>query len=34
MTTQMIACEFAILKLRPRFHETSETMRARHTHLE
>ena len=28
---QMIAFELAILKLRPRFGETSETMRARHT---
>jgi len=33
-TAQMIAFEFAILKLRPRFKETSETMRARHTNLE
>ena len=33
-TAQMIAFELAILKLRPRFHETSETMRARHTNLE
>jgi 6-phospho-3-hexuloisomerase len=33
-TTQMIAFELVILKLRPRFHETSETMRARHTNLE
>ena len=30
----MIAFELAILKLRPRFGETSETMRARHTNLE
>src|SRR5271168_2156944 len=33
-TAQMIAFELAILKLRPRFRETSETMRARHTNLE
>jgi 6-phospho-3-hexuloisomerase len=33
-TAQMIAFELAILKLRPRFHETAETMRARHTNLE
>ncbi len=33
-TSQMIAFELAILKLRPRFKETSETMRARHTNLE
>ena len=33
-TAQMIAFELAILKLRPRFGETSETMRARHTNLE
>ena len=33
-TAQMIAFELAILKLRPRFNETSETMRARHTNLE
>jgi 6-phospho-3-hexuloisomerase len=33
-TAQMIAFELAILKLRARFHETSETMRARHTNLE
>ena len=33
-TAQMIAFEIAILKLRPRFHETAETMRARHTNLE
>jgi 6-phospho-3-hexuloisomerase len=33
-TAQMIAFELAILKLRPRFIETSETMRARHTNLE
>ncbi|HZZ63107.1 MAG TPA: SIS domain-containing protein [Roseiarcus sp.] len=32
--SQMIAFELAILKLRPRFHETAETMRARHTNLE
>ena len=31
---QMIAFELAILKLRPRFKETPETMRARHTNLE
>jgi 6-phospho-3-hexuloisomerase len=33
-TAQMIAFELAILKLRPRFNETPETMRARHTNLE
>ena len=33
-TAQMIFFELAILKLRPRFHERSETMRARHTNLE
>jgi len=33
-TAQMIAFELAILKLRSRFGETSETMRARHTNLE
>ena len=33
-TAQMIAFELAILKLRPRFSETAETMRARHTNLE
>ncbi len=33
-TAQMIAFELAILKLRPHFHETAETMRARHTNLE
>jgi 6-phospho-3-hexuloisomerase len=33
-TAQMIAFELMILKLRPRFHETPETMRARHTNLE
>jgi 6-phospho-3-hexuloisomerase len=33
-TAQMIAFELAILKLRPRFSETSETMRTRHTNLE
>ena len=33
-TAQMIFFELAILKLRPRFRETSETMRARHTNLE
>jgi 6-phospho-3-hexuloisomerase len=33
-TAQMIFFELVILKLRPRFHETSETMRARHTNLE
>ena len=32
--SQMLAFELAILKLRPRFHETAETMRARHTNLE
>ncbi len=32
--SQMIAFELAILKLRPRFSETAETMRARHTNLE
>jgi len=31
--SQMLAFEIAILKLRPRFGETSETMRARHTNL-
>lgn len=31
---QMIFFELVVLKLRPRFHETSETMRARHTNLE
>lgn len=31
---QMIAFEILILKLRPRFGETAETMRARHTNLE
>jgi hypothetical protein len=30
----MIAFELVILKLRPRFSETSATMRARHTNLE
>jgi hypothetical protein len=30
----MIALELVILKLRPRFNETSESMRARHTNLE
>ena len=33
-TAQMIAFELAILRLRPRFQETAETMRARHTNLE
>jgi 6-phospho-3-hexuloisomerase len=33
-TAQMIAFELAILQLRPRLHETAETMRARHTNLE
>ena len=33
-TAQMIAFELAILRLRPRFGETPETMRARHTNLE
>ncbi len=33
-TSQMIAFELAILKLRPRLNETAETMRARHTNLE
>src|SRR3984957_4134173 len=33
-TAQMIAFELVILKLGPRFSETSETMRARHTNLE
>ena len=33
-TAEMIAFELAILKLRPRFNETAETMRARHTNLE
>jgi len=33
-TAQMIAFELVILKLRPRFRETPETMRARHTNLE
>jgi 6-phospho-3-hexuloisomerase len=33
-TAQMIAFELAILKLRPHFRETAETMRARHTNLE
>jgi 6-phospho-3-hexuloisomerase len=33
-TAQMIAFEIAILKLRPRFNETAETMRTRHTNLE
>jgi len=33
-TAEMIAFEIAILKLRPRFGETAETMRARHTNLE
>ncbi len=33
-TAQMIFFELVILKLRPRFSETSETMRARHTNLE
>lgn len=33
-TAQMIFFELVILQLRPRFLETSETMRARHTNLE
>ncbi len=33
-TAQMIFFELVVLKLRPRLHETSETMRARHTNLE
>jgi 6-phospho-3-hexuloisomerase len=33
-TAQMIYFELVILKLRPRFQESSETMRARHTNLE
>jgi len=33
-TAQMIFFELVILKLRPRFHQTLETMRARHTNLE
>lgn len=33
-TAQMIFFELVILGLRPRFRETSETMRARHTNLE
>jgi len=33
-TAQMIFFELVILKLRPRFSETSSTMRARHTNLE
>ena len=33
-TAQMIFFELVILKLRPRFNESSETMRARHTNLE
>jgi 6-phospho-3-hexuloisomerase len=33
-TAQMIFFELVILKLRPRVHETSQTMRARHTNLE
>ncbi len=33
-TAQMIFFELVILRLRPRFAETSETMRARHTNLE
>jgi 6-phospho-3-hexuloisomerase len=33
-TAQMIFFELVILKLRPKFHQTSETMRARHTNLE
>jgi 6-phospho-3-hexuloisomerase len=33
-TAQMIAFELVILKLRSRFNETPETMRARHTKLE
>ncbi len=33
-SAQMIVFELVILKLRPHFRETSETMRARHTNLE
>ncbi len=33
-TAQMIFFELVILKLRPRFSESAETMRARHTNLE
>jgi 6-phospho-3-hexuloisomerase len=33
-TSQMIFFELVILKLRPRFAESAETMRARHTNLE
>ena len=33
-TAQMIFFELVVLKLRPRFAETSETMRRRHTNLE
>jgi 6-phospho-3-hexuloisomerase len=33
-TAQMIFFELVILRLRPRFQESSETMRARHTNLE
>jgi 6-phospho-3-hexuloisomerase len=33
-TAEMIAFELAVLKLRPRFNDTAETMRARHTNLE
>lgn len=33
-TAQMILFELVILKLRSRFNETSQTMRARHTNLE
>ncbi len=33
-TAQMIAFELAILRLRSRFNETADTMRARHTNLE
>jgi 6-phospho-3-hexuloisomerase len=33
-TAEMVAFEIAVLKLRPRFGETAETMRARHTNLE
>ena len=33
-TAQMIFFELVILKLRPIFHETAETMRRRHTNLE
>lgn len=33
-TAQMIFFELVILKLRPRFSESSDTMRARHTNLE